>query len=94
MDWEPIIRNSVRIKGEVVEADPKEQGYRKILNFGHTIGHAMESYYLNQPGKKLLHGEAIAMGMVCEACLSTQKTGLDAGGINENHGLPERHLQA
>ena len=46
--------------------DPKEQNLRKILNFGHTIGHAVESYFLETEHKEnLTHGEAIAIGMVC-----------------------------
>jgi len=67
--WKDIIEVSVGIKREVVDKDPKENGLRKILNFGHTIGHAIESHYLNGP-YRLLHGEAIAIGMVTEAYLS------------------------
>lgn len=72
-DWTEIIRESVAIKAEVVEADPLEGGYRKVLNFGHTVGHALESYLLPLPNRALLHGEAIAVGMVCESWLSVQK---------------------
>lgn len=65
------VLRSVEIKNHVVTEDPQEQNLRKILNFGHTIGHAVESYALiNQPKKPLTHGEAIAIGMVCEAFLS------------------------
>ena len=71
-DWEELIRHSVSIKSKVVEADPLEGGYRKVLNFGHTVGHAVESYLLEQPGRELLHGEAIAVGMLCEAWLSVK----------------------
>ncbi|MBF9252108.1 3-dehydroquinate synthase [Pontibacter sp. 172403-2] len=71
-NWEEIIRQSVSIKARVVEADPLEGGYRKVLNFGHTVGHAIESYLLEQPGRALLHGEAIAIGMLCEAWLSVK----------------------
>lgn len=73
--WRDIIEKSVSIKKEVVEKDPKESGLRKILNFGHTIGHAFESYYLDTPSH-LLHGEAIAIGMICETYLSHKKLGL------------------
>lgn len=73
-DWENLIIHSVGIKKAVVEADPKEAGLRKILNFGHTIGHAFESFFLDTP-KHLLHGEAIALGMICEGFLSFQKVG-------------------
>lgn len=72
-DWEELIRHSVAIKAKVVEADPLEGGYRKVLNFGHTVGHAVETYMMRQPGRELLHGEAIAVGMVCEAFLSEKK---------------------
>ena len=72
-DWEELIRHSVKIKSAVVEADPLEGGYRKVLNFGHTVGHAVESYLLEKPGRELLHGEAIAVGMLCEAYLSAKK---------------------
>ncbi|WP_299819258.1 3-dehydroquinate synthase [uncultured Pontibacter sp.] len=69
-DWEELIRHSVSIKSEVVAADPLERGYRKVLNFGHTVGHAVESYLMDKPGRELLHGEAVAVGMLCEAWLS------------------------
>ncbi|MBD1396819.1 3-dehydroquinate synthase [Pontibacter sp. JH31] len=72
-NWEALIRHSVGIKSAVVEEDPLEAGYRKVLNFGHTVGHAIESYLLEQPGRELLHGEAIAVGMLCEAFLSVKK---------------------
>ena len=72
-DWTNLVQQSVKIKNKVVTEDPKEQGLRKILNFGHTIGHALESYYLNTD-KHLLHGEAVAKGMIAEAYLSF-KTG-------------------
>jgi 3-dehydroquinate synthase len=65
-----VIYRSIEIKNEVVTADPLEKGLRKILNFGHTIGHAVESYALTKSKKPLTHGEAIAIGMVCEAFLS------------------------
>lgn len=72
-DIEILIHHSVVIKSAVVQEDPKEAGLRKILNFGHTVGHAIESYYLTQEDKKtLLHGEAVAIGMVVEAYISTQ----------------------
>lgn len=76
-DWKELIRHSIAIKTEVVSSDPKEAGLRKILNFGHTIGHAFETFYLDGE-KHLLHGEAIAAGMICEAWLSKQKLGLSA----------------
>ncbi|MFT2008501.1 3-dehydroquinate synthase [Pontibacter sp. 13R65] len=72
-DWEELIPHSVAIKEKVVAADPLEGGYRKVLNFGHTVGHAVESYLMEKPGRELLHGEAIAVGMLCETWLSVKK---------------------
>lgn len=69
-EWESLIRHSVSIKARVVEQDPLEGGYRKVLNFGHTVGHAVESYLLERPERALLHGEAVAVGMFCEAWIS------------------------
>lgn len=71
-NWLPVIRRSVEIKAAVVSQDPTEKGIRKILNFGHTIGHAVESAAL-EAGSPLYHGEAVAVGMICEAYLSSKK---------------------
>lgn len=72
-DLDLLIYDSVLIKNKVVTEDPTEQGLRKILNFGHTLGHAIESYFLENGDKTpLLHGEAIAVGMILEAYLSTK----------------------
>jgi 3-dehydroquinate synthase len=70
-----LIKKSLRVKKNVVDKDPKERGRRKVLNFGHTIGHAVESYSLQNDSTPLLHGEAIAAGMVCEAYLSHVEAG-------------------
>ena len=72
INWSGWIKRSVSIKKDIVEQDPTEKGLRKILNFGHTIGHAIESYYLNR-GLPLKHGEAVAIGMITETFLSVQK---------------------
>ncbi|GAB5527968.1 MAG: 3-dehydroquinate synthase [Roseivirga sp.] len=74
-NWNAVIAHSVEIKSAVVKADPKEGGLRKILNFGHTIGHAIESHYLGTENH-LLHGEAICIGMICESYLSKKLLGL------------------
>ncbi len=65
MKWVEIIHQSIAIKKEIVNLDPIEKGIRKILNYGHTIGHALEMYFLETP-YPLLHGEAIALGMILE----------------------------
>ncbi|NVJ87269.1 MAG: 3-dehydroquinate synthase [Algoriphagus sp.] len=81
-NWSVLIKKSVEIKKEVVQADPKEAGLRKILNFGHTIGHAFETYFLDT-SKHLLHGEAIAAGMICEGWLSLKKCGLSSNDLDK-----------
>lgn len=78
------IHHSVVIKNDVVTIDPTEQGLRKILNFGHTLGHAIESYFLeSKDHDTLLHGEAIAAGMILEAYLSHKLTGLSSEDLND-----------
>ncbi len=72
LDFEPIVKHSIQIKDKITTQDPTEKGLRKILNFGHTLGHAVESFYLESE-KKLFHGEAIAIGMICEAYLSYRR---------------------
>ncbi|AUC76640.1 3-dehydroquinate synthase [Olleya sp. Bg11-27] len=74
-DLDQLIYDSVLIKKDIVEQDPTEQNLRKTLNFGHTLGHAIESFYLNHETKALLHGEAIAIGMILETYLSTALLG-------------------
>jgi 3-dehydroquinate synthase len=76
-----LVHRSVEIKNEVVIEDPHEKGIRKALNFGHTVGHAVETYSLMNDKDPLSHGEAIAIGMICEAWLS-----------NKNIGLPDSQL--
>lgn len=76
-DLDTLIYDSVVIKKDIVTEDPTEQGVRKHLNFGHTLGHAIESYFLSNPDKTdLLHGEAIAIGMIVESYLSHKLLGL------------------
>lgn len=82
---EGLLWRSIELKQEVVDIDPLERGLRKILNFGHTIGHALESAYV-KTANPLLHGEAVAIGMVLEARLSAEVSGLkrpDARMIEE-----------
>ncbi|MBS1533393.1 MAG: 3-dehydroquinate synthase [Bacteroidetes bacterium] len=78
-----LVYHSVEIKNEVVIADPTEQGIRKSLNYGHTIGHAIETWSLMNDENPLTHGEAIAAGMICEAKLSNLKTNLDDSELKE-----------
>ena len=69
INWEETIHHSVTLKNDIVESDPFEENKRKMLNFGHTLGHAIESFYLKKE-KDILHGEAIALGMYLESELS------------------------
>ena len=69
--YSDLIYKSICIKNKIVLQDPKENSLRKVLNFGHTIGHAIESFYLESDDKNnLTHGEAIAIGMICESYIS------------------------
>lgn len=73
-DLDELIYRSVTIKNEIVTEDPTEKNIRKALNFGHTLGHAVESYFLENENKTtLLHGEAIAIGMILESFISLKK---------------------
>jgi 3-dehydroquinate synthase len=94
-----LVYRSVEIKNEVVIEDPKEMGIRKSLNFGHTIGHAVETYsLLHDDGQHITHGEAIAIGMICEAWLSCKKIGMSEADLNEiveviTRLYPKYHLE-
>lgn len=65
-----FIYPSLKIKTAITKKDPFEKGLRKVLNFGHTIGHAIETYSLKNDKVPLKHGEAVVIGMICEAYLS------------------------
>jgi 3-dehydroquinate synthase len=82
-DWNKIIIHSVKIKSKITEGDPYEKGIRKALNFGHTIGHGIESSFLQDGVSTLLHGEAVAAGMICESFLSAEKKLLDKTSMNK-----------
>lgn len=69
-----VVRRCCELKAQVVSADEHESGLRAILNFGHTIGHAMEALF---DYEGLLHGEAVALGMCCAAQLSMKRSGLE-----------------
>lgn len=83
-DLDVLIHESVVIKNEIVTIDPTEQNIRKYLNFGHTLGHAIESYFLTHPKlTTLLHGEAIAIGMIVESYLANKLIGLSQADLDE-----------
>ena len=86
-----MLADSVKVKERIVEEDPLEKGLRKALNLGHTVGHAFESLALQR--KPVLHGYAVAYGLVCELYLSCIKTGFPVEKmrqtvrfINEHYG--------
>jgi len=77
LNYDDLIYESVIIKNSIVTQDPLEENLRKTLNYGHTLGHAIESYFLSHPEKEaLLHGEAVAIGMILANYISTELTGL------------------
>lgn len=71
-----LIKKSVAVKAAIVQSDPREKGLRKALNFGHTIGHAIESVAIKK-NLELYHGDAVAYGMIAELYLSMKKMGFD-----------------
>lgn len=83
-DLDYLIHESVIIKNTIVLEDPTEKGLRKTLNFGHTLGHAIESFYLeNEALPELLHGEAVAIGMILAAFISYKQENLPESDLKE-----------
>ena len=82
IDWEPFLEESLLIKKRIVENDPFEKGPRKALNFGHTIGHAIEGVLL-ESDLPLLHGEAVLLGMIAESKIAQSKGLLGDDELNE-----------
>ncbi|MBI3240050.1 MAG: 3-dehydroquinate synthase [Flavobacteriia bacterium] len=72
--YETLIVRSIEIKTTVVNSDPREAGMRKVLNFGHTIGHAIEGFCL--PIEPIAHGHAVALGMIAESYISFKREGI------------------
>ncbi|NRA93666.1 MAG: 3-dehydroquinate synthase, partial [Psychroserpens sp.] len=82
-DLDQLIYDSVEIKNDIVLEDPTENGIRKHLNFGHTLGHAIESYFLESNERTdLLHGEAIVIGMILECYISSRITGFPKADLD------------
>jgi 3-dehydroquinate synthase len=78
---EDVIYTSIKIKTDIIDLDPKEGGLRKILNFGHTIGHALESYFLDKT--PISHGHAVALGMCAEAFISWKQNRISKSEFQE-----------
>ena len=87
-NWSDLVARSVKIKNAIVTEDPKEGGLRKVLNFGHTIGHAIESLFLGTE-RHLLHGEAIAKGMICEGYMAFKSKRISIIEMEEMNTLLE-----
>lgn len=77
-----MVAESIDVKAEIVAKDPRENGLRKALNVGHTAGHALESLALAE-NRPVLHGYAVAWGIVCELYLSRVNNGFPAGEMNQ-----------
>ena len=82
-DYAQLIYRSIDIKNDIVIDDPTEKNVRKLLNFGHSVGHAIETYSLESEFTSLLHGEAIAIGMICESYISYKKRLLKKDELDE-----------
>lgn len=89
---EENILESASVKMEIVNTDFTETGLRKALNFGHTIGHAIESYSQKYDSDPLLHGEAIAIGLICESFISMRMFGLDKNDLKRLSNLVSWHF--
>ena len=89
MELQRMVEKSVAVKQRIVTEDPTEQGIRKALNLGHTAGHAFESFALkHQP---ILHGYAVAYGLVCELYLSCIKTGFPTDKMHQTVNFIHEH---
>ncbi len=84
-----MVADSVAVKERIVTEDPTEKGIRKALNLGHTVGHAFESLALTR--KPVLHGYAVAWGLICELYLSTLKTGFPTDKMRQTVTFIKEH---
>jgi 3-dehydroquinate synthase len=83
IDYESVVYRSIKVKADVVSRDFKESKLREILNYGHTLGHAIEK----ESGYKLRHGEAVSIGMVFAAELSSELAGLNKDVVDLHREL-------
>ena len=91
VNWFEIIKESLWTKNKIVNSDYRDKHMRKALNFGHTIGHALESFSQAHHTEPLTHGEAIAIGMIGETYLSTQLCGLNEKDANDIYTFIRKH---
>ncbi|MCX6292562.1 MAG: 3-dehydroquinate synthase [Bacteroidetes bacterium] len=92
VNWIKIIDHSVYIKNKIVNADFRERNKRKSLNFGHTIGHALESYSVKHHADPLKHGEAVAIGMIGEIYLSMKHLDFPSNTAEEVISFIQKHF--
>ncbi len=85
-----LVGKSVAVKERIVEEDPHEHGIRKALNVGHTVGHAFEALALKE-GRTILHGYAVAWGMVCELYLSALRCGFPQDKMRQTIQFVRQH---
>jgi 3-dehydroquinate synthase len=97
-DWkvlQQMVAESVAVKQRIVLEDPTERGIRKALNLGHTVGHAFESFSFNAPRiseiSPILHGYAVAYGLVCELYLSCVKCGFPTARMHQVVSFVREH---
>ncbi len=92
-EFEELIWESIKIKSEIVTQDPLEKNLRKTLNYGHTLGHAIESYRMDNPhNKSLLHGEAVAIGLILATYISSELLNFPKNRLNEITECLLRHF--
>jgi len=87
---EDVVARNVRIKAAVVMADERESGLRRILNYGHTVGHAIESLAMQASGPAMTHGRAVALGMVAEAGIAERRGLVGRAVVERQRRLLER----
>lgn len=85
-----LVADSIGVKERIVAEDPREKGLRKALNLGHTAGHALESFALAEQ-RPVLHGYAVAWGLVCELYLSTVKKGFPENMLRQTVAFVREH---
>ena len=82
-----LVRHSVRFKQHVVDNDPYETGLRKALNLGHTFGHAFEAFSIKHQEKPILHGYAVAYGLIPELYLSAKRFGFPTDRLQQTYSF-------
>lgn len=89
MDW---ITRSITVKANIVKQDPLEKDVRKHLNFGHTVAHAVEAWAYKHSSKHITHGQAVAIGLVCESYVSQKLLGLEIPVVETLKSLCKSHF--